>query len=81
MREILVLEHAERLLELAGEMRSATREILKRIYEYEELSGISFLDQKNMLLDFMCDLSDQQYDLGVELEKRAQGLPVSREDI
>ena len=73
MRGIVGLKSVARQLELAGEMRSATREILKRIYEYEELSGISFLDQKNMLLDFMCDLSDQQYDLGVEIEKlRAQ---------
>ena len=59
----------DRQLELAGEMRSATCEILKRIYEYEELAGISFLDQKNMLLDFMCDLSDQQYDFGIEIEQ------------
>ena len=34
MRGIVGLKSVARQLELAGEMRSATREILKRIYEY-----------------------------------------------
>lgn len=58
--DAIVFDHIEQQLELAGEMRSHIRAILKRIWVFEELSGMSFLDQKNMLLDLLCDLSDFQ---------------------
>lgn len=79
--DAIMFDHIEQQLELAGEMRKHVREILKRIWVFEELSGMSFLDQKNMLLDLLCDLSDFQNDAYAEIAEHRPGQKPSETEL